>query len=174
MIFDLDPDTTLPFSAVRASALLLRSELGRLGLDSWVKTTGGKGLHVVVPLRRRHSWADVGAFSRAFVDSIVDLDPRLFTAIMSKAQRAGRIYLDHLRNRRGATTIAAYSTRARQGAPVALPLLWDELEALDDPAALTAASLNDWLAAHRNDPWMDMLSSRQSLTKEARRRIGVL
>jgi bifunctional non-homologous end joining protein LigD len=173
LVFDLDPDTDLPWATVRATALLLRSELDRLGLASWLKSTGGKGLHVVVPLTRRHSWAQVKEFSRAFVESIVALEPRLFTANMSKAQRSGRIFIDYLRNTRGSTAIAPYSTRARPGAPVAVPLSWSEIEDASDRRELSLPTLPARLDALEKDPWADLRATRQSITKQARARLGI-
>lgn len=173
LVFDLDPDPDLPWKTVATTALLLRSELRRLGLESWLKTTGGKGLHVVVPVTRRQTWAEAREFSRAFVDHIVAMEPRLFTASMSKSQRGRRIFIDYVRNTRGATSIAPYSTRARAGAPVSVPMFWDEL---DDAAERPVFGMRDMaahLAALDGDPWKDMLAARQSLTKAMRASLGM-
>ncbi|HAL30864.1 MAG TPA: DNA ligase D, partial [Coriobacteriia bacterium] len=169
IIFDLDPDEGLPWQAVAATALLLRSELGRLGLECWVKSTGGKGLHVVVPITRRHEWEEVHDFARAFANRIVSLAPDRFTTKMSKARRTGKIFIDHLRNTRGATAIAPYCARSRPGAPVAAPLFWDELEGATERPVFTVRTLGERLRTLEGDPWEGMLSARQSLTKKARR-----
>jgi bifunctional non-homologous end joining protein LigD len=174
LVFDLDPDTELPFSQIAATALLLRSELERLGLESWLKGTGGKGLHVVVPVARRHSWDEVRTFSRAFVDSIVAMAPDMFTANMSKAKRGGRIFIDYLRNARGATAVGAYSTRARPGATVSVPLLWSEIENTEERPEFTVRTLSERISAPLfRDPWRDLAGSRQSITNAARSRLGI-
>jgi bifunctional non-homologous end joining protein LigD len=173
ILFDLDPDPAIPFRHVAATAELLHSELGRLGLRSWLKTTGGKGLHVVVPVDRRLTWDGARAFARAFVDSIVALEPRLFTANMSKSQRDGRIFIDYLRNARGATAVCAYSTRARPGAPVSVPLTWGELEEVSERPSFTVRNLHERIASSRFvDPWHDINSVHQSITKAMRDRLG--
>ena len=166
IIFDLDPDEGLPWKAVAAIALLLRSELGRLGLECWVKSTGGKGLHVVVPITRRHEWAEVHGFAKAFANHIVSLEPERFTTNMSKARRAGRIFIDHMRNTRGATAIAPYCARSRPGAPVAVPLHWEELEDGAERPVFTVRTLGERLRTLEDDPWADMLRARQSITKK--------
>lgn len=165
IFFDLDPDPGLPFTAVAATALLLRSELDRLGLASWLKTTGGKGLHVVVPIRRRQGWDEAKSFAKAFVDHIVSLEPRMFTSNMSKAQREGRIYIDYLRNSRGATSVAAYSTRARPGAPVSVPLFWNEIEGATERPVFTVRNLGERLRSLDGDPWGGIGDAKQSITR---------
>jgi bifunctional non-homologous end joining protein LigD len=168
LVLDIDPDTDLPFQQVAATALLLRSELASLGLRAWLKTTGGKGLHVVVPLTRRHSWSEVHDFSKAFVESVVALEPRVFAATMSKADRGGRIYLDYVRNNRGATAVAPYSTRARPFVPIE----WEELEAAKEMPAFPAADVMARLAKPGfADPWADMGGARQSITAAMRHRL---
>jgi bifunctional non-homologous end joining protein LigD len=158
---------------VAATALLLRSELARLGLRAWLKTTGGKGLHVVVPLTRRHSWDQVHDFSKAFVESVVALEPRVFAATMSKTQRGGRIYLDYVRNNRGATAVAPYSTRARPFVPVSVPIEWEELEAAKEMPAFPAAGVMARLAKPGfADPWAGIGDERQSISAKVRDRLG--
>lgn len=173
LVFDLDPDPQLGWKTLVGTAQLLRSELDRLGLDSWVKTTGGKGLHVVVPITRRQNWDEAKTFSKAFVDSIVRIEPRMFTSNMSKSKRQGRIYIDYLRNARGATAIAPWGTRARPGAPIAVPLHWEELDALDKPPGYRAKDVRRRLAEVSKDPWAEMLTSRQSITANARKHLGL-
>jgi bifunctional non-homologous end joining protein LigD len=174
LVFDLDPDPDLPFTAVAATAQLLRSELSRLGLESWLKTTGGKGLHVVVPVERRNDWGSARDFTRAFVDHIVAMQPDLFTGNMRKTQRGRRIFIDYLRNARGATAIAPYSTRARAGAPVAVPLSWDEIGGATVRPEFTVLTLPARLAETPVDPWADLAHPpRQSITRKARQRLGL-
>jgi bifunctional non-homologous end joining protein LigD len=130
MVFDLDPDEGLGFAKVRAAARSIRGELQEIGLESWPLITGGKGVHVVVPLRRTADWDRMTLFSRAFAQWLADDRPKEFTATLSKAKRKGRIFIDWLRNQRGSTAIAPFSLRARAGAPVAVPVTWEELESL--------------------------------------------
>ena len=127
LIFDIDPAEDLAWGDVVRAARHVRERLEDLGLDSFVRTTGGKGLHVVAPLVRRASWEELKALSKAFADALVREQPKRYIAQASKAKRAGKLYIDYLRNEKGATAIASYSTRARPGATVATPLTWDEL-----------------------------------------------
>jgi len=127
MVFDLDPDEGLKFAEVKSAAADLRDLLADLGLPSWPLLTGGKGVHVVVQLRRVAGWDTVKLFSRVLASHLQDSQPKRFTATMSKAKREGRIFIDWLRNERGSTAIAPFSPRARPGAPVAVPVAWDEL-----------------------------------------------
>ncbi|MFO0982388.1 MAG: DNA ligase D [Planctomycetota bacterium] len=163
LIFDLDPDTALPFSAVIAAASTLRALLTALELTSFVKTTGGKGLHVVVPIDPELGWSEVKAFSKAVADALVRIEPRRYTATSAKAERTGKIFVDYLRNAEGATAVAAYSTRARAGAPVATPIHWDELDEHFDPRLWHVRSLGARLAQLAGDPWQGYAATRQSL-----------
>jgi bifunctional non-homologous end joining protein LigD len=126
--FDLDPDPGSPWPRVTEAAVGVREALLEIGLKSFAKTTGGKGLHVVVPLTPKLGWDEVKAFAKWVADSLVAQSPGQFTANMAKKARGGRIYLDYLRNSRGATAVGAYSPRARPGAPVSTPLFWEEVE----------------------------------------------
>jgi bifunctional non-homologous end joining protein LigD len=135
MIFDLDPDEGLGFTAVRKAALLLRDVLAEGGLESWPMLTGGKGIHVVVPLQRVASIESVNLFSRVAANLLADRLPKMFTAKLSKRERKGRIFIDWMRNEPGATAVAPYSLRARPGAPVAMPVVWDDLSALRKASA---------------------------------------
>ena len=139
VIFDLDPDEALPFSRTAAAARRVRALLTELGLESFVKTTGGKGLHVCVPLQPEHGWEELEAFTRAVALRLAREEPQAFTANMAKAQRKGKVYVDYLRNVRGANAVGAYSTRAREGAPVSAPVEWNELDRLSGPADFTVA-----------------------------------
>jgi bifunctional non-homologous end joining protein LigD len=172
MVFDLDPDPSVAWDHVALAALELRGRLNELGLHSFVKTTGGKGLHVVVPFKRGPSWDDCKAFSRAVVDAMVADAPTRFTAHIAKAKRTGKIFVDYLRNGRGATFIAPYSPRARPGAPVAVPISWDELAAGVDPAAFTIASVPRRLFTLATDPWQAIHDLDQSITARAWRAVG--
>lgn len=168
LIFDLDPDVGLSWAVTVAGAKRVRALLVDLGLTALVKTTGGKGLHVVVPLARRHSWDEVKDFAQAVAQRLAKASPEQFTASMSKQRRRGKIFVDYLRNTRGATAVAPYSLRARPGATVATPLAWGELSARTPPGAFTLASVLDRVA-HREDPWADYESQRQRLTVAMRR-----
>jgi len=169
LVFDLDPDPSVPWSRVVSAAQLIRKKLEDLDLESFVKTTGGKGLHVVAPVRPGPDWDEFAAFARAIAEGIAGEDPGGFTANMSKARRKGRIFLDYLRNVRGATAVAAYSTRARPGAPVAMPIGWDELEAGIQPADFNIATAPARLRALRKDPWARFFEVKQAIPAAALR-----
>jgi bifunctional non-homologous end joining protein LigD len=127
VIFDLDPDAGVPLERVREAALTVRDRLGELGFESFAKTSGGKGYHVVMPIRPKADWTRVKDFARNFAKAIEQAQPKLYTATLSKKARKGKIFIDYLRNGRGATAIAPYSTRARPGAAVAMPISWEAL-----------------------------------------------
>jgi DNA ligase D-like protein (predicted polymerase) len=162
-VFDLDPDEGLPWRETVAAAFELRESLQELGLAPFVKTTGGKGLHVVVPLARRQGWAEVRRFSEAFATHMAQLQPRRFTANMAKASRRGRIFLDYLRNARSATAVAAYSLRARPGVPASTPVTWDELGDIDDPKDLNYSTVPERLT-EVDDPWAELAQSARPFT----------
>jgi bifunctional non-homologous end joining protein LigD len=128
LVFDLDPDEGLGFEEVRAAAHQLRDVLGEMGLASWPMLSGGKGVHVVAPLDASRAWPEVKDFAHRFALAISEAHPKRFTANMKKTERRGRIFLDWLRNQRGATAVLPYSARARPNAPVAAPISWDELD----------------------------------------------
>lgn len=173
LIFDLDPGPGVAWPAVIEAALELHRRLDALGLASFVRTTGGKGLHVVSPLDRRTGWDRLKRFARAVAAAVVESDPGRFIATASKSERGGRIFIDWLRNARGATAIASYSTRARPGAPVATPLTWDELPALESPSAYTVTNVRSRLAALATDPWDGFFELRQSITRRMERALGL-
>jgi bifunctional non-homologous end joining protein LigD len=168
MVLDLDPDPELPWATVVAAAELTRTLLDELGLDALVKTTGGKGLHVVVPLERRHSWDEVKGFAQSVATHLAKTLPKQFTATVSKAHRRGKIFVDYLRNTRGATAVAPYSLRARPGATVATPLSWNELSAKVPPTTFTIATVPERIAK-KKDPWADYERHRQRLTAAMQR-----
>lgn len=173
MIFDLDPDAEVPWREVMAAAHRTRERLEDLGLESFAKTSGGKGLHVVVPLSRRHEWDEVKEFSRAVAESIAAEEPGLFTTQMSKKLRPRKIFIDYLRNGEGATAVAAYSVRARSGAPVSTPLHWDEIGGRMKPAAFHAASIVRRMSGLHSDPWKPMRRMAQNLTLSMKRKLGI-
>ncbi|HUF49721.1 MAG TPA: non-homologous end-joining DNA ligase [Longimicrobiales bacterium] len=172
-LIDLDPDEGLGWGDVVTAAFEVRDLLAELGLVSFVKTTGGKGLHVVVPLVRRASWDEVKAFSRAVAALLAGAAPDRYTIELAKKKRHGRILLDYLRNTEGATAVEAWSTRARPGAPVAVPIEWDELRDGVRSDSFTVENLPDRLAALRADPWREIGTVRQSLTVPMKRKVGL-
>jgi bifunctional non-homologous end joining protein LigD len=172
MVLDLDPAPDLPFSAVVEAAKELRERLAELGLESFVKTTGGKGLHVVAPLVRRSTFEEVREFARALAEELERRAPDRFLAEASKAERAGRIYVDYLRNAWAASAVAAYSPRAREGAPVSTPLAWEELTPALDPRDLDVRTVPARLRSLRREPWEGYDRLSQSLTVAARRAVG--
>jgi bifunctional non-homologous end joining protein LigD len=173
LTFDLDPDEGLPWERMIEAALTTRALLAELGLESFPKATGGKGLHLVVPVTPRLAWAEAKAFAKSAAERLVAAAPERFTANMSKRARRGKIFVDYLRNGRGATAIGAFSTRARPGATVAAPLSWAEVEGGTRSDAFTLSTLPQRLAAEKADPWAGFFAVKQSITAAARRRIGV-
>lgn len=134
LVFDLDPDEGLDFEAVRKAAFHFRDILQSIGLATFAMVTGGKGIHVIAPLVPKAEWAEVKSFAHRLAQAVAQSDPDNFTAALPKAQRKGRIFVDYLRNQRGATAVMPYSVRARSGAPVAAPITWKEMETIDRPA----------------------------------------
>lgn len=173
MIFDLDPGQGVAWSEIVDAALVLRQWLQQLGLESFVRTTGGKGLHVVTPLERRSRWPEVKAFSRALARRFVRRWPQRFIAKATRSQRQGKIYVDYLRNSRGATAVASYSPRARSGATVAAPLGWDELPDSIGSDQYHLGNLPPRLQALPQDPWTGFFDVRQVLSKASLRAVGV-
>ena len=173
IVFDLDPDEGLPWARVAEAARIMRERLSDLGLESFLKTTGGKGLHVVAPIRRGPDWEEVKAFTKAVVERMAGDDPARFTANMSKAKRKGRIYVDFLRNQRTATFIAPYSTRAKPGAPVSVPIFWEELDEGVRSDQFNTATLPRRLRSLKKDPWAEIDRLRQGITAAAMRKVGM-
>jgi bifunctional non-homologous end joining protein LigD len=171
IVLDIDPDTDLPFAEVVETAQLLHAKLDALGLTSFVKTTGGKGLHVALPVGRRLDWETHKEFARALVTQVAEEHPGRFVTTVRKDRRKGKLFLDYLRNGRGATAVVPYSPRARPGAPVATPLAWDELTPSLDPKRFTLATVLERVAS-RPDPWSGFASVRQSITKKALAAVG--
>jgi bifunctional non-homologous end joining protein LigD len=167
MVFDLDPGDGVRWPETVAAARAMRDRLRRAGLRSFVRLSGGKGLHVVVPIARGPSWEDVRAFCEAFAQALADQAPDRYVATMSKAKRPGKIFIDWLRNTRGATSVASWSLRARKGAPVAVPLRWEELGSIKRPDAFDLAKARQRAARLRKDPWDGFAELRQALPEFA-------
>jgi bifunctional non-homologous end joining protein LigD len=170
LIFDLDPGDGVGWDAVVRGALDVREHLEGLGLDSFVKTSGGKGLHVVVPLRPKASWDEAKAFAAGVAAALTKTSPDLYTDTMAKRARTGRIFIDYLRNGRGATAVAAYSTRARSGAPVSTPISWKELPTIRSGNLYRVGNLAGRLSHLQHDPWAGFADIDQVLPKGTRRR----
>ncbi|MCS0494328.1 non-homologous end-joining DNA ligase [Ancylobacter sp. MQZ15Z-1] len=157
LVFDLDPGEDVAWPAVVEGAREVRARLEQAGLSAFVKTSGGKGFHIVVPLAAGVGWEAAKRFAHAVAEAMEADSPGLYIAAAAKARRGGHIFVDYLRNARGATAIVAYGTRARPGAPVAMPVAWDELDALDGAAQFTLANaparLDAISVAPARDPW---------------------
>lgn len=173
VIFDLDPGEGVEFARVAAAAHAVRARLEDLGLRSFAKTTGGRGLHVVAPLVRRSGWDTVREFARALAEEMARAEPDLYVAHSTKSDRRGRIFIDYLRNGWAATTVAAYSTRARPGATVSVPLRWEEVDGSLDPATLNVDTVPARLARMRRDPWDGYDNARQWVTRDAEAAVGL-
>ena len=165
VVFDLDPGPDVEWGRVVEAARRVRARLRAVGLESFVKTTGGRGLHVVAPLHPGPTWGEGGLFARAIGEALEQQHPRDFVVNTAKAKRKGKIFVDWLRNVRGATTVAAYSTRAKPGAPVSAPIAWEELSPRLRSDQFTVANLAQRLSGLAADPWASYWSARQRLPK---------
>jgi bifunctional non-homologous end joining protein LigD len=164
VIFDLDPDPALPWARVLEATELLKTLLDELGLASFAKTSGGNGLHVVLPLARRHDWDQAKAFAQALAQHLATTMPERFSAKAGAPNRVGRVFVDYLRNTRGATSVCAYSARARPNLPVSVPIAWDELVTLRSPDQWTVGNLAQRVAQlDGRDPWAGADQVRQAL-----------
>lgn len=172
MIFDLDPGPGLGWKDVVAGARDVRWRLEQAGLPAFVKTSGGKGLHVVVPLEPKAGWDAMKGFAKAIAEAMAGDEPDRYIAVATKAKREGRIFIDYLRNGRGATAIAPYGTRARAGAGVAMPVAWEEIDSLSGAAQYTLENAPARLAHLDRDPWEDFRASATPLPDLAKRRRG--
>jgi bifunctional non-homologous end joining protein LigD len=167
LIWDLDPGPDVGWGEVVEAARTVRQLLEVLGLACWVKTTGGKGLHVVVPIRPRREWSECLAFARAVATAMVRSDPSRYTVTYAKRGRERQILVDYLRNNRTNTSVSAYSTRARAGAPVSVPISWDELGARLKPSRFSIRAVLRRLSTLGADPWAGYWTSRQQVTDVA-------
>lgn len=163
IIFDLDPDEGLGFADVVAAALEVRERLAALNLTSFVKTTGGKGLHVVLPIDPVVNWSAAKTFAKDLSAQMAADAPERYLTRISKAERAGRIFIDYLRNDPTSTAVGPYSTRSRPGAPVATPIPWQDVRPELDPGAFTLRTLPGRMEVMAEDPWMEIHSIRQRL-----------
>lgn len=169
---DLDPAADLAWSTFADAADRVRGFLERLSLRWFLKTTGGKGLHFVIPITRRHSWIETREFARAIAESLAADAPNLFTAKSGRDARVGRVYVDYLRNAEGATAVAAYSLRARPGLPVSMPIAWSDLESDVRADHFNIDTAPKFVARRRTDPWADYEGSRQTVTASMRRAVN--
>ena len=167
VVFDLDPGEGVPFARVKQAAVHLRDMLAKLELVSYLRTSGGKGLHVVVPLNPGCHWDLVKRFAHGFAEALAQHEPSKFVAVASLKLRPGKIFVDYLRNSRGATSVASYSLRAREGAPVAWPMAWKELTALKAPNAFTMLDVPGRLKRRKIDPWAGIDDVQQDLGRWA-------
>jgi bifunctional non-homologous end joining protein LigD len=169
---DLDPDEDLPWKELKRATEMTRALVEGLGLKCFLKTTSGKGLHVVMPIEPALEWPKVKEFSRLMAQFLVKAEPGFFTAQVSKDRRTGKVFFDYLRNSETASAVAAYSARARKNAGVSTPLDWNELDKTDIRGKFTVLTLPQRLAQLRWDPWADYASTRQSITAAMWRSLG--
>jgi bifunctional non-homologous end joining protein LigD len=173
IVFDIDPGPEVTWQEVIDAARLVRHVLQRVDLESFVKTTGGRGLHVVVPIQAEADWSSCLAFSRTVAEVIAAQDPARYTTRFAKAGRERKILIDYLRNNRTNTSIAAFSMRAKPHAPVSMPLAWTSLGARTLPDAFTVRTVPGRLARLRRDPWAAYWTCRQRLTKRLAKALPV-
>ncbi len=172
LILDLDPDEALSFEDVKRAAREVRERLDQAGLESFALLTGGKGIHVVAPLERRQGWDELKAAARGLARQMSGEMPGLYIAEASKEKRKGRIFIDWMRNERGATAICPFSPRARPGAPVATPVSWEELDGVSAASAYTLRSIRQRMAHLNRDPWEGYEGLRQSITRDVLRHLA--
>ncbi|MDH4567545.1 DNA ligase D [Pseudomonas sp. BN414] len=173
-ILDLDPDPALPWKAMVEATQLVLTVLDELGLRAFLKTSGGKGMHLVVPLKPKEDWDQVKAFSHAIATHMARHLPQRFSAKSGPKNRVGKIFIDYLRNGLGATTVAAYSARAREGLPVSVPVFFEELGGLKGAHDWTIRNLRKRLDEAGESPWADFEANRQTITKAMRKRLGMV
>ena len=172
-VLDLDPDPALPWKSMIEATALTLTVLDELGLKAFLKTSGGKGIHLVVPLTRKHGWDEVKDFSHAIVTHMAKLLPERFSAVSGPKNRVGRIFIDYLRNGLGATTICAYAARTREGLPVSVPLFREEVGEIKGADQWNVHNVHERLAEVGDEPWADIKKTRQSITAEMRKRVGM-
>lgn len=173
IIFDLDPDPALPWSSMVEATDMTLDLLDELGLKAFLKSSGGRGMHVVVPIDRRHSWECANAFARGVTTRLAAEAPERIVAKMGPKNRVGKIFVDYLRNQRGASTVAAYSVRARPGLFVSVPIGRDELEQIGGADRWNILNLHERLQQLAADPWADYASTRQSISARLLTSLGV-
>ncbi|ADU13042.1 DNA ligase D [Asticcacaulis excentricus] len=174
LIFDLDPDPEADWADVVAGAAEVRERMTEFDLQSFLKTTGGKGLHVVIPIQPQYDWSAIKAFTRAVAESMTHDSPRRFVAQASKSKRKGRVFIDYLRNDFTATAVAPYAVRARPGAPVAMPIDWKALSRDLDPAGFTLENTPAHLGRRKADPWADMARMNQRLSPKILKALNII
>ncbi|WP_025111284.1 DNA ligase D [Pseudomonas sp. H1h] len=172
-VLDLDPDPALPWKSMVEATTLTLTVLDELGLKAFLKTSGGKGIHLVVPLTRKHGWDEVKDFSHAIVSHMAKLLPERFCAVSGPKNRVGRIFIDYLRNGLGATTICAYAARTREGLPVSVPLFREEVAEIKGGNQWNISNVHERLNEVGDAPWADLKKTRQSITAEMRKRVGM-
>ena len=172
-VLDLDPDPALPWKSMIEATQLTLTVLDELGLKAFLKTSGGKGIHLIVPLTRKHGWDEVKDFSHAIVSHMAKLLPDRFSAVSGPKNRVGRIFIDYLRNGLGATTICAYAVRTREGLPVSVPIFREEVAQLKGGNQWNVHNVHERLAEIGDEPWADLKKTRQTITAEMRRRVGM-
>jgi bifunctional non-homologous end joining protein LigD len=173
MVFDLDPGDGLGWDRMQAAARLTRELLAELGLESFCKTSGGKGLHVVAPLTPQAGWDEVKGFSQAVAQHMASTLPKYFSAKMGKQNRRDKIFVDYLRNNRGSSTVAAFSLRARPGMGASVPVGWDELDATTSGDQWNIGNLRERLETLKTDPWSEYARTRQRITASMKKRLGI-
>jgi len=173
IIFDLDPDPALPWSSMVEATDMTLDLLDELGLKAFLKSSGGRGMHVIVPIDRRHSWVFANAFARGVTTRLAAEAPERIVAKMGPKNRVGKIFVDYLRNQRGASTVAAYSVRARPGLSVSVPIGRDELEQIGGADRWNILNLHERLQQLATDPWADYASTRQSISARLLTSLGV-
>lgn len=172
-VLDLDPDPALPWKSMIEATQLTLTVLDELGLKAFLKTSGGKGIHLIVPLTRKQGWDEVKDFSHAIVSHMAKLLPDRFSAVSGPKNRVGRIFIDYLRNGLGATTICAYAVRTREGLPVSVPIFREEVAELKGGNQWNVHNVHERLAEIGDEPWADLKKTRQTITAEMRRRVGM-
>ncbi|MBP0588286.1 DNA ligase D [Paraburkholderia sp. LEh10] len=173
VIFDLDPDPSLPWAAMLEAATLVKVVLDEIGLRSFAKTSGGKGFHIVVPLTRRQGWDELKAFSQAVAQHMARVVPQKFSAVLGARNRVGKIFIDYLRNGKGASTVAPFSVRARSGMAVSMPVAWDELSDVQRGDQWTMSQAIKRQRSLGADPWEGYWRTRQGITAAMRRAVRI-
>ena len=172
LIFDFDPDEDLAWERIKEATEILRTLLGEIGLQGFLKTTGGKGLHVVVPMQPTLPWDQAKAFAKAIASLLVRTFPDRFTAKLLKSTRQGKIFVDYLRNGEGATAVSPYSIRAKANAPVAVPIAWEEMSKDLRFAHFNVRTVQARMKRQKRDPWSEFFSLRQTVTKAVLKKVG--